>query len=116
RVRCGDIILADIGIPAAVLEEIRPALRLNGPGLWQLPRPDPESHKYSRGHAMVMCGSPLQTGASRMSATAALRAGAGLVTLVGPHSSLLVQANHVTAVMLKPVDGIASLSLLLEDK
>ncbi len=116
RVRCGEIVLADIGIPEPVLDEIRPNLRVNGPALWHLPRPDAEGHKYTRGHAVVMSGSPLQTGASRMTATAALRSGAGLVTLAGPHSSLLVQANHVTAIMLKPVDGVASLSLLLQDQ
>jgi NAD(P)H-hydrate epimerase len=116
RVRCGEVVLADIGIPASVLDDIRPNLRVNGPALWQVPRPDPEGHKFTRGHAVVFSGSPLQTGASRMTATAALRAGAGLVTLAGSHSSLLVQANHVTAIMLKPVDGIASLSLLLQDR
>ena len=115
RVRCGEIVLADIGIPETVLDEIRPGLRVNGPALWRLPKPDPEGHKYTRGHAVVMSGSPLQTGASRMAATAALRTGAGLVTIAGPHSSVLVQANHVTAIMLRAVDGVASLSLLLQD-
>jgi len=115
RARCGEIVLAQIGIPESVLDEIRPSLRVNNPALWPLPKPDPEGHKFTRGHAVVMSGSPLQTGASRLTATAALRSGAGLVTLAGPHSSLLVQANHVTAIMLKPVDGVASLSLLLQD-
>ena len=115
RALCGEIVLAQIGIPDRVLDDIRPNLRVNGPGLWPLPHLDPEGHKFTRGHAVVMSGSPLQTGASRMTATAALRTGAGLVTLAGPHSSLLVQANHVTAIMLKPVDGVASLSLLLQD-
>ncbi|MGN6490138.1 MAG: NAD(P)H-hydrate dehydratase [Devosia sp.] len=116
RVRCGEVVLCDIGIPASVLDEIRPSLRVNGPALWRVPRPDPEGHKYSRGHAVVHSGSPLQTGASRLTATAALRSGAGLVTLVGPYAALLVQANHVTAIMLKPVEDAAGLSQLLEDK
>lgn len=115
RALCGEVVLAQIGIPDSVLNDIRPNLRVNGPALWPLPHLDPEGHKFTRGHAVVMSGSPLQTGASRMTATAALRSGAGLVTLAGPHSSLLVQANHVTAIMLKPVDGVASLSLLLQD-
>lgn len=115
RVRCGEIALADIGIPAAVLDDIRPTLSVNGPALWQVPRLDPEGHKFTRGHAVVMSGGPLQTGASRLAATAALRSGAGLVSLAGAHSSLLVQANHVTAIMLKPVDGATGLSLLLQD-
>jgi hydroxyethylthiazole kinase-like uncharacterized protein yjeF len=113
---CGEIVLADIGIPPAALDEIRPNLRVNGPALWRLPRRDATGHKFSRGHTVVMSGSALHTGASRLSAMAALRTGSGLVTIAGAHSSLLVQANHVTAIMLKPVDGVASLSLLLQDQ
>ncbi|WP_423067963.1 NAD(P)H-hydrate dehydratase [Devosia sp. CN2-171] len=115
RVRCGEVVLAQIGIPERVLDEIAPRLWRNSPGLWQIPRPDPEGHKFTRGHCMVMSGGPLQTGASRLTATAALRAGAGLVSLTGSHQSLLVHANHVTAIMLKPSEGAASLSLLIEE-
>ncbi len=115
RARCGEVVLRQIGIPDGVLAEIRAHLWVNGPDRWRLPPTDPEGHKFTRGHCMVYSGPPLQTGASRLAATAALRSGAGLVTLCGPHSSLLVQANHVTAIMLKPVDGAASLALLMQD-
>ena len=115
RVRCGEVILAQIGIPERVLDEIAPRLWRNSPSLWSVPRPEPEGHKFTRGHCMVMSGGPLQTGASRLTATAALRAGAGLVSLTGSHQSLLVHANHVTAIMLKPSEGAASLSLLIEE-
>ena len=115
RLQCGEVVLRQIGIPESVLGEIRPNLRRNSPGLWRVPQLEVEGHKFSRGHCVVMSGGPLQTGASRMTAMAALRTGAGLVTLAGAHSSLLVQANHVTAIMLKPVDGAASLALLLQD-
>jgi NAD(P)H-hydrate epimerase len=115
RARCGEVVLRQIGIPDSMLGEIRPLLNRDGPDLWHVPRLDPEGHKFTRGHCVVMSGPPLQTGASRMTATAALRTGAGLVTLAGAHSSLLVQANHVTAIMLKPVDGAASLALLMQD-
>lgn len=115
RARCGEVVLAQIGIPVQVLAEIGPKLWHNSPGRWSVPRPDPEGHKFTRGHCMVMSGGPLQTGASRLTATAALRAGAGLVSLTGSHQSLLVHANHVTAIMLKPSEGAASLSLLIEE-
>src|SRR5690242_12923562 len=52
---CGPTLVADIGIPAAVLEQIAPATHENGPALWldRYPWPRLEDHKYRRGHALV---------------------------------------------------------------
>lgn len=113
---CGEVVLADIGIPATVLEQIGVKTWANGPGLWTVPKPGAAGHKYTRGHCIVVSGSMLQTGASRLAAQAALRAGAGLVSLAGVTNALLVHANHVTSIMLKPIDGAASLALLLREK
>lgn len=87
RLKCGEVIVADIGIPDAVLDEIKPAVRRNGPGAWALPGLAPDGHKYSRGHALVLGGAGM-TGAARLAARAARRAGAGLVTLAAPPEAL----------------------------
>lgn len=70
-----------------------------------LTAPDIHGHKYDRGHAMVWSGPPLRTGASRLSAQAALAVGAGLVTIIGDRAALVEQAAHVTAIMLREVDA-----------
>ncbi len=75
----------------------------NGPDLWRqaLPAPPLHAHKYMHGHCLVLSGPALATGASRLSARAALNAGAGAVTIAGKRDALLVHAAHVTAIMLR---------------
>ena len=66
--------------------------------------PPVDAHKYSRGSAMVISGPVLRTGASRLSAQAALAVGAGLVTILGQRDALSEHATHVTAIMLREAD------------
>lgn len=75
----------------------------NSPKLWlkQFPELNAESNKYSRGHAIIVGGGIEHSGAARMAATAALRSGAGLVTIACPKAAIIVYASHLTAVMLK---------------
>jgi ADP-dependent NAD(P)H-hydrate dehydratase / NAD(P)H-hydrate epimerase len=77
---CGRIELADIGIPSSVLVGIGPQTFANLPGLWRLPTLTIDSHKYTRGHVTVVGGASM-TGAARLAAAAARRAGAGMVTI-----------------------------------
>jgi len=79
---CGEIVVADIGIPDAVLAEIAPRTFENGPALWRaaLPVPKPSDHKYTRGHVVVIAGA--MTGAARLAAMGAARIGAGMVTVL----------------------------------
>ena len=114
----GTLELAQIGISEAVLAETGILGHENTPALWAraLPRLSGASHKYTRGHVAVLSGGATRTGAARLAAGAALRAGAGLVTLASPTSALLVNAAHLTAVMLARVDTPEELAALLEDR
>jgi NAD(P)H-hydrate epimerase len=114
---CGETLVAQIGIPAAVLDDIRPSVAANHPDWWLegFPRPRPEGHKYSRGHALV-AGGAVMTGAARMAACAALRLGAGLVTVAAPAAALPVYAATLTGVIIQPEDGLDGFRRLLADQ
>lgn len=118
RMLCGPVVVEDIGIPADVLFHIGINTWANAPGLWraQFPWPRLEGHKYSRGHAVVVSGPAAHTGAARMGARGALRIGAGLVTVASPEEALLVNAAHLTAIMLLPFAGPEGLARILADK
>src|ERR1700716_1845276 len=118
RMYCGRVRVADIGIDADVLAEIKPKTFENIPQFWRnvFPVPRIDGHKYARGHAIVVSGDIAATGAARMSARGALRAGAGLVTLASPRDALIVNAAALTAVMVLPIDTVVEFAELLTDK
>lgn len=101
RALCGEVVVADIGAPQAVLDAQDVQLWENDPSLWSLPWPEPDAHKHERGHAVVASGNHAHTGAARLTARAALRSGAGLVTLLSPTDALAENAAQVTAIMLR---------------
>ncbi len=85
--RAGAVVVADIGIPAAVIGT------LAGPRVtvitraWarnQVPRRRRETHKGDYGRVLVAAGSTGKTGAAGLAALGALRSGAGLVTVATP--------------------------------
>ena len=118
RLHAGKVRVADIGIADSVLDQVKPGAFVNGPALWgqQFPIPKRDGHKYARGHAVVMSGGMSFTGAARLAARCALRAGAGLVTLASPRDALAVNAAASTAVMVRAVDGADELKRLLADQ
>ncbi len=118
RSYCGRVRLADIGIDASVLDEIKPQAFENAPQYWckSFPVPRIEAHKYARGHVLVVSGDVAATGAARMAARGALRAGAGLATLASPRDALAVNAAALTAVMVRPVDTAVEFAEQLSDK
>ncbi|MFN7177586.1 MAG: NAD(P)H-hydrate epimerase, partial [Thermaurantiacus sp.] len=112
RLHAGVLEVADIGLPPP-----REAVTWkNAPGLWRLPVPAVDTHKYARGGAAVWSGPELTTGAARLAARAALRVGAGAVTLCGPRSALRVHASHETAIMLRASDIRAFAEVLRSTK
>jgi hydroxyethylthiazole kinase-like uncharacterized protein yjeF len=117
RLHCGEIEVVDIGIPESVLEAIKPSTSVNSPEYWGrvFPIPCASGHKYSRGHAVVVSGGPSSTGAARLAARGALRAGAGLVTIASPREALAINAGANLAIMVRPVDGKEELAEFLAD-
>jgi NAD(P)H-hydrate epimerase len=107
----GDLVIADIGIPAAVIDE------LDGPWLELLtrermrelvPARAADSHKGDFGRVLVIAGSVGRTGAAHLSATGALRSGAGLVTIATPRSCVATVAAMTPEYMTEPLEETAA--------
>ena len=115
---CGEVILADIGVGQDNLQRSGARLYVNDPALWgaAVPRPELASHKYDRGHVLVASGGATRTGAARLAARAALRIGAGLVTVASPPEALGVNAAQLTAIMLRGCEGAEGLHAILADE
>jgi len=119
RLLCGEVVVADIGIPDRALGDgLTIKVAANHPDVFVslLPLPQLDAHKYARGHAVVVSGPAFQSGAARLAARGALRAGSGLVTVAAPASALAENAAHLTAIMLRPCGGARALGEMLQDK
>lgn len=114
---CGEVVVVDVGIADTVLDSIDPDTFENHPGLWlsDLPRPREYGNKYTRGHAMIWGGYPM-TGAARMAARAAARAGAGLTTIAVPDVAFPIYATAMTSIMVQPIAKPDDLDRLLTDR
>jgi NAD(P)H-hydrate epimerase len=114
---CGEVILVQIGIPETVLDRVAPETAANDPSWWlaAFPRPSLESHKYTRGHALV-AGGGVMIGAGRLAARSALRTGAGLVTLAAPEAAFPIYATALTGVIVRSVTNPDDFRALLADK
>lgn len=114
--RCGTLKVADIGIARSVLTGIAPQLWLNGPVLWreQLRDKDRGAHKYARGH-LTLLGGAIATGAARLAALAARRAGAGLVTIATPRAAMAVYQAAEPGNLITEVEESEGFARLLDD-
>ncbi len=114
---CGEVIVADIGIPPCILGQIGAATFENAAEMWleTFPWPRYSMHKYQRGHVLIVGGEAM-TGAARLSAMAAARAGAGLVTVVAPASVCPIYSTALSSVMVRPADNAEMLDDVLSDE
>lgn len=104
--RCGDLVIADIGIPAAVIAGV------DGPDIEVLAREDmrelveprvADSHKGDYGRVLVVAGSIGKSGAAHLAGMGALRSGAGLVTIATPRSVVPIVASLAPEYMTEPL-------------
>ena len=116
RALCGPTAVAQIGIPDTVLPDLAGYTAENSPDVWSATFPWPQlaGHKYSRGHALVVGGNRM-TGAARLAARAAARAGAGLVTLAAPGPAWPVYATALESIMVEGFCDEYSFESLLAD-
>jgi NAD(P)H-hydrate epimerase len=116
RQLCGRVVLADIGLPDHVLGQLKPDTFHNHPDNWLAAYPWPleQGHKYHRGHVLVAGGEHL-TGAARLAARAAARAGAGLVTLAVPEPVWPVYAGALASCMVQALADPDDLQPALSD-
>jgi NAD(P)H-hydrate epimerase len=117
RQLCGDLVVADIGIPFSVLDTIAPRACRNAPPLWRatFPRPTVAGNKYGRGHAVVVGGERM-TGAARLAAEAARRIGSGLVTVAAPEARFDLYAGGRPGTIVTPIVDAADVADLLADE
>ncbi len=101
---CGKLRVVDIGIADAAIEAVAPDVELfeASEAARLLPQRRADDHKGSAGHLLVVAGSRGKTGAAVLSTRAALRSGAGLVTLATPESAAAVCAGGAWEAMTEP--------------
>jgi len=114
---CGETIVTDIGIKDQFIKCQNIKIYENLPILWlqKFPHYDISAHKYSYGHAVVNSGRANQSGAAKLSSIAALRMGAGLVTISCPIESKEIYAANALSVMTYPCDNIEEFKNFLAD-
>lgn len=122
RYHCGRLDVVDIGIPPEVLTDKSVRERENGllwsnaPELWCSHfQPVEGGHKYAHGHTLVVSGSLEMSGAARLAARGALRAGSGLVTVASPSGALAAHGAQLNAIMLVEGQSAGELARQLED-
>ncbi len=105
RETCGDVVVADIGLPEPLLEAAVPSLWLPTPEdcAAGLPLRWSDSHKGDYGRVVVIGGAPGTAGAAVLAARGALRGGGGLVHVLCPETAYLPIACQLVEALVHPV-------------
>ena len=116
RALAGDLVIADIGTPNAVLDEIKPSVFINSPDLWeaQFPRPNMDAHKYARGHVVIRGGEEM-TGAAQLVALGARRIGGGLVSISASEHAANIYRTGLPGNLVAAADTALEFSAFLAD-
>lgn len=106
---CGELIVADIGIPAKLVDRMSIHDHVLVPELFEslMIKRRPTAHKGDFGHCLVLAGSMGKIGAAALCGMGALMAGAGLVTVGAPESQVGVLAAKLTEAMTEPLPDTA---------
>ena len=112
---CGKVVVKDIGCiqpdkMAGVAQQVQCDLRM----IHQLSKAQ-SAHKYANGAALVLSGGFGKSGAARLAARAALRVGAGVVSLGVPSNAAAEVAAQITALMMAQIEDVDALNAALED-
>ncbi|HSQ12316.1 MAG TPA: NAD(P)H-hydrate dehydratase, partial [Candidatus Deferrimicrobium sp.] len=101
----GELVVADIGIDSRALAEVAPQIELldRETVRWLVPRRQSVTHKGTYGHLLVVAGARGKTGAAILACRAAMRTGAGLVTLAAPRALNGIFAGALVEVMTEPL-------------
>ncbi len=113
---CGEIVVADIGIPKEVTASLSLNCQENHPDLWcdQIPRYQYGRHKYDFGHSLVWGGQ--MSGAGRLAAMSAVRVGSGLVTVLSSDTDRLIYALTSPSLMVEGHKNLEELKAFLKNR
>jgi len=116
-IKCGKIIVLDIGIPKTKENKFIPNIYLNSKNLWvdKINWPKENDHKYSRGYTLVIGGPREMTGASRLTAISAQRAGSGIVVLAADNNSKDIYYKTLLSQIVKNYKNRKEFNIILND-
>ncbi|MBT3940232.1 MAG: NAD(P)H-hydrate dehydratase [Pelagibacterales bacterium] len=109
--------VVDIGISKDIINKIEPNIKINNKNQWvkEINWPKIDDHKYSRGYSLVVGGSKKMTGASRLAAISAQRAGSGIVALASEKEAEEIYFISLTSQLVKSYKNIKEYNAIINE-